>query len=354
MSLQGVAAVARKELRDILRERTILVAMLVQLFIAGFSTFLIVGLSALYDPNTVQNFPVAHIAYAGPDGDDPVREALRAARNLRLDRMDATSAQESFARGDVQAAVSTARNADGTLRVTLLMPEPGIQSTLLLTQLKSILGDLQLELRQEAQARLEHPVLEVPAPEGRPPIPFAFAYATLLPILVLTPVFLAGATASDSVVQELQDRTFLLLRASPVPVASVLLGKMLVPVLLAPFQVGLWMALLALNGIPVKGVATLLVATLAAALVLAGIGVLIAAWASRPGQAQAAYALSALGLAVGSLMLPRTPVNALALAASGGMDGSAWLTLGAMALTGVVCAAVAIPWVSRRLSRDAT
>jgi ABC-2 type transport system permease protein len=353
VSLHGLGAIARKELRDILRERTILVAIVVQLFIAGFSTFLVVGLSALYDPATVQRFPVADIAYAGPDGDDPVLEALGSARNLRLERMDAQSAQQAFVRGEADAAIAAVRAADGTWRVTLLLPEPGIQSTLLLTQLKAVLGDLQLDLRQQAQERLQSPVLEVAPPTGRPPLPFAFAYATLLPILVLTPVFLAGATASDSVVQERQDRTLLLLRASPVPVAQVLLGKLLVPVLLAPLQVALWTALLALNGIPVQGVPVLLGATAAAALALASVGVAIAAWAQRPGQAQAAYALAALALAVGSLLLPRTPANALALAATGGMDGAAWLTFGAVAAAAILAAAVALPWVARRLGRDA-
>jgi hypothetical protein len=47
-----VTAIARKEIRGLsLIEKTIILAILLQLFIALFSSFLMVGLSAMYDPS---------------------------------------------------------------------------------------------------------------------------------------------------------------------------------------------------------------------------------------------------------------------------------------------------------------
>lgn len=44
----------RKELRSVLDEKTIVLAITIQLFIAAFSSFLVIGLVAMYDPASVR------------------------------------------------------------------------------------------------------------------------------------------------------------------------------------------------------------------------------------------------------------------------------------------------------------
>src|SRR5689334_12850604 len=46
-------AIVKKELWSVVRDRTILIAVLIQLFIASFSSGLLLGVLSLYDPDTI-------------------------------------------------------------------------------------------------------------------------------------------------------------------------------------------------------------------------------------------------------------------------------------------------------------
>lgn len=344
-------AVAGKDLRDVLRERSILASLVVQLFVAGFSTFLSVGLSGLYDPSSVDSFPRADVGYTGPGGFDGYLEGP-GQRNLRLVHVDADKGLEGFDAGELELLVQETLADDGTRTVTLLMPEGTLQTTLLLTQVKGLLQDYEHDLRLQLQPRLGQEVLRIEAPEGGRAASYGFTYGTLLPLLVLTPVFLSGAIAGDAFVQEVQTRTLLLLRASPVSIPAVLLGKLLVPVILAPVQVPLWVGLLALNGIEVHGLATILVLATLMALLLACLGIALASWVRKEGQVQAAYALVVLLLAVASLLLPHDVLNLVALFGSGDPPSTAWLTLGLLGVAAAASAALGLPFAARRIRRD--
>ena len=343
-----VLALARKELRDIVREKTIIVALVVQLFIAGFSAFLAVGLTGLYGPSASSARTGADIAYVGPGGFDAL---LEGERNLDVARMGDDAAVAAFLSRDVAAVVEETVGDDGVRSVSLLLEEGGIQSTLLLTQLKGLLERYEEQLRGANQGRLDQQVLTVAVPTGAS-VPFAFVYATLLPLLVFTPVFLSGAVAGDTVTQEVQTRSIVQLRVAPLGTVRILLGKLLVPLLLAPAQLLLWIGLLALNNLPVQGIGGLVLLSLASTLVVAGAGVALAAGLGRSNAVQAAYALVAILLGLASLLLPTNPLNLAALLATGAADAQAWLTLGLIGLIGVVTTAGGMAWAARRLKAD--
>jgi ABC-2 type transport system permease protein len=351
VSLRPVLALAGKDLRDILRERSILASLVVQLFVAGFSAFLSVGLSGLYDPSSVDAFPQADVGYAGPGGFD---EYLRDVPNLRVSQVDAEQGLEDFRAGRLGALVeeSHADGPDGPRTVTLLMADGTLQTTLLITQMKDLLQDYEHDLRTERQARIGQEVLRVDAPQGGKAASYGFVYGTLLPLLVMTPVFLSGAIAGDSFVHEVQTKTMLLLRASPLSVTSVLAGKLLVPIAVAPIQVALWIGLLRLNGLVVHHLAAILLLATLLALFLAAIGLALASAVRKVGQVQASYALVVLVLAVASLLLPHDPLNLIALFASGTPPATAWATLGIVAGAAGIAAAVGLPFAAQRIRRD--
>jgi ABC-type Na+ efflux pump permease subunit len=346
-------AVAGKDLRDILRERSILASLVVQLFVAGFSTFLSVGLTGLYDPSSVEAFPRAEVGYAGPAGDfHGFDEYLGQERNIQLVPTTAEGGLQAFRDGRLAALVEETLDPGGTRTVTLLMADGTLQTTLLLTQVKGLLQDYEHDLRQGTQDRLGQEVLRIDAPAGGRAASFGFTYGTLLPLLVLTPVFLSGAIAGDAFVQEAQTRTLLLLRASPLSVTGVLAGKLLVPIVLAPVQVLLWIGLLRLNGIVVHTLwAVLLLCTLLA-LLLASLGVALATWVRKEGQVQASYALVVLLMAVASLLLPHDVLNLVALLASGSPPATAWFTFGVLAAAAALSAGLGLPFAARRIQRD--
>ena len=343
-------AVAAKDLRDILRERSIVAALLVQFFIAAFSAFLTVGLLGIYDPDSAPAASGLRVAYVGPGGFD---RHLASSPGLGWEPMAIEDALDAFGRGEVDAVIEESYgDAAGERTVTALLAEGEIPSTLLTTRLKGLLEDYERELREEWAGRLEAPVLSVEGPTGRAPLPYGFLYGTLLPLLVLTPVFLAGATAGDGFAQEVQQKTLLLLRSAPLGVPALLAGKLLVPLGLVPVQVVLWVGLLGLNGIEVLQLPLLLAWSLLLAMVLCGTALLGAAAAPRQGQAQAVYALAALLLAVSSLALPRDLFNTTALIATDAMDGAAWATLGWVLAAGVAALALGLTFAARQVRND--
>jgi ABC-type Na+ efflux pump permease subunit len=344
----SVRAVAGKELRDIAREKTIVVALLVQFFIAAFSAFLTVGLMGLYDPGSVSSRPAADVGYVGSGGFEAV---LRTAPNLHV-HANATDPIARFSRGELDAVVQESVGPDGVRTVTLVVPDGELKSTLLVTQFRDLLQSYETQLRQANQPRLQHRLLELPAQDHQGAVPYPFVYATLLPLLLLTPVFLSGAIAGDAFSGEIQSRTLLLLRSAPTSLARILLGKLLVPLLLAPAQFLLWSGLLALNGLRVGNLGWLMLLSAALTLLLCGLGFALAARLGRDGPTQAAYALVAIVLAVASLFLPRDPLNLIARLGSGEVDGTALATLGLIAAGAVACAFFGIRDATQRIRRD--
>ena len=50
--------IAKRELQVLGREKTIILALVIQLFVAAFSGFLVVGLVSLYDPGSVEGYQI--------------------------------------------------------------------------------------------------------------------------------------------------------------------------------------------------------------------------------------------------------------------------------------------------------
>lgn len=342
--MKNALRIAGKELRDVSRERSILVAILVQFFIAAFSTFLLFGLTALYDPGDLAGTPPATVAYVGPGGFDAYLDEP----NLRLTRMAADTARAAFEGGRLEAVVEETLGPEDARTVTLLLPEGELQATLLITQMHDLLADYEKDLRQERQERLEQRVL-VHDTDLRPERPYLFVYTTLLPLLLLTPVFLSGAITGDSFEQELQTHTLGLLRAAPVGAADILFGKLLVPVLLAPAQGLLWIGLLAANGIAVQGLTALPALSLLLAVLLASVGLLVALWVRREHQTQEIYALVVLLLAGLSLFLPRDPLNLIARLATGTAGASDALSFGIVTVLAAAAMGAAVVLARGRL-----
>lgn len=342
-------ALAHKEIRDIMRERTIVLAILVQLFVAAFSAFLAVGLLVLYNPGAVGSTPAMDVAYAGDGGFD---RAIENSPALDLERMGIDEAQAAFQTGQVSAiAQESYDDANGTRTVTLFLPEGEVRTSLLVTELKTALEEYEQELRTERADRLSQSLVYA-ASDAEPTVSFTFAYSVLIPLLVATPVFLAGAITADSLSDEINEGTLDLLRASPLSPAEIVVGKLLAPVLLVPAQVALWLGLLWVNGIPTANLTAIMVASTAMGTILAACGTLVAAFAQREGPTQAGYTVLVLALALLSVLAPRDPANLIARAGVGMMDAASWATVGVYVVLAVAGVALAVQVVGRRLQAD--
>lgn len=338
--------VAQRELAGVFTERTILLAVVIQVVVAGFSSFLVVGLSALVDPSA---FPSqAHAAIAlDPEAtqDDALRAHLADAGLVILNAKSEAEAYALFKQGEADGAIFlTPPNATATgtqpVRLSVVLPEADIRTTLTLVQVKDALESYERDLREQHLDRIEFTplYLDTDAKGGS----YAFVYSLLVPLLVFLPVVLAGALCADSLTEEVQRKTLTLLLASPATPADVVEGKLLANVAIAPLLSVAWFLLLALNHLPIPVTGALAIAVLAtAAAYLLGLLACAIALATRDrNKAHVIYAACMMFLLGASLALPVSPINAVALLAAGSATTGAYALVAVAALLCVAGAAV--------------
>lgn len=337
---RSFVALARKEFSDIVRERTILVAIGIQFVVAAFSAFLLVGLTTLYDPSSLDPGVPVDVAYVGDGSFD---DRMDTSRVLRVTHTDLATAMTGFMEGTFGAVVQeTADPGGGPNHILLVVPEEEFQTTLVVSHLRGLLEDYESDLRTERTDRLDAPPhpLEVDAGPARD---YGFTYGALLPLLLLLPAMLGGAITTDTLLQERSTGTLRLLLSAPVSPGMVVASKLLVPALLAPAQALMWLVLLGVNGVTVSAPLLLLAMAFVMALFFGALGVLVAVVVPREGQAQAAYALVLLVASGLAFVLPRDPLNLIALVATGTVDPLGMQTLVALAAATLVLLAVALP-----------
>ncbi len=344
-------AVARRELGSLRSEKTIVLALAIQLFIAAFSSFLVVGLVSLYDPGAVDGYET-EVAVTGDD-----TETLLAVANERdgvtAERYaDRGAAYEAFDAGAVSAVLDANRNDDGRLSVRVTAPEEGIRTTLLVVQLRDTLQQVErVERQRNADAgRLERS--PVPVPNEIEASPYVgFTYTILLPLLCFLPVFISGSIAVDSLIEERQRGTLELLRVAPLSLAEVIDAKLLAIAALAPVQAIAWLALLAVNGTAIAGPAALVVLVAALSLLVVTGGVAVALWAPDRRQAQLLYSVAVVGALVVATVLPEHPANTVAKFAIGNPTTTTWGLLAGYCLL-AVAAVVSLQWGVDRLEPE--
>ncbi|SEQ37862.1 ABC transporter permease [Natrinema salaciae] len=328
-------AIARRELRSLRSEKTIVLALAIQLFIAGFSSFLVVGLVSLYDPGSVDGYQT-DVAVTGDD-----TETLLAVANER-DGVTAryysnrADAYEAFEYGRTSAVLDANRNDDGRLSVRVTAPEEGLRTTLLVVQLRDTLEHVErVERQQNADAgRLEQS--PVPVPDSIQASPYAgFTYTILLPLLCFLPVFISGSIVVDSLIEERQRGTLELLRVAPLSLADVIDAKLLAIATLAPLQAVAWLLLLAVNGTAIAAPVALVVLVAALSLLVVTVGVAVALWAPDRRQAQLLYSMATVGALVVATGLPEHPANTVAKFAIGNPTTTTWGLLGAYCLLAI-------------------
>jgi ABC-type Na+ efflux pump permease subunit len=329
-------AIARRELASLKSEKTILLAVAIQLFIAAFSSFLVVGLVSMYDPGSVGANGFA-VGVAG-DGSGELTRAIDEVEGLET--ISYASEEEALAAfrdpaadGRPHAVLIANRSPNGTISVTGTLPEESIQTTVLVVQLQEALRALERQERDRNADRLPVQPLGLPQ-EGDTNPYFGFTYTVLVPLLLFLPVFISGSIAVDSISEEIERSTLELLRVTPVSLMGIVDAKLLATATLAPVQAGLWLSLLVLNEttihhwIPLLGIVT----ALSAAVVGFGVGTALLTPDRR--QAQLVYSTSLLALFGAATVLPEHPANTVAKLAIGSPSRLTWLSTAAIVVIG--------------------
>jgi ABC-type Na+ efflux pump permease subunit len=329
---------AKRELAALKSEKTIVLALSIQLFVAAFSSFLVVGLVSLYDPGNVEGYTPS-VALAG-NASGEVETAIDEVGGLTRVTYDTRgAARGAFDSGTADAVLVADRTANGTVFVTATVPEENLRTTILVVKVRDVLEELERNEREELGHRLERETLDPPARTASSPY-FSFTYTVLVPLLMFLPVFISGSVAVDSLTEEIQRGTLDLLRVAPVTLTDIVDGKLLATAGLAPAQAGLWIALLSANGTRIARPAALVGVVAAFALAVVAVGLGISLIAANRRQAQLLYSSGILLVFAAATLLPEDPPNAVAKLAVGSATTLTWAAVAGYVAIGVVTAAV--------------
>ena len=330
--------VARRDVASLSREKTIVLALLIQLFVAAFSSFLVVGLTSLYSPGSVSAGEVV----VGVSGEytDEIQRAAAEQESLRLVvYSDEAAVREAHRDGNLHAAVVT-DDSGGRIAAEVIAPKESIQTTLIVDKIRTLLEAVERQERVARADNLDRSTIPLPGTVEASPY-FGFTYTVLIPLLLFLPPFISGSVAVDALTEEIERGTLELLRVAPVSLVDIVDGKAVGMVLIAPLQAGLWLLLLGLNGIEVANVAGLLGLVTAFATLVVVLGLVLGLVTGRRRQAQLLYSVLVL-FAFGTLVfLPEHPATTVAKLAVDSATTGSYLHLAGYGVAAVVGVALA-------------
>ena len=309
-------AIARRDLASLSREKTIVLALLIQLFIAAFSSFLVVGLTSLYDPGATEGEAIL-VGVSGETQETLVAVAAETDDVITQNYSTHAEAVEAFEAGDLHAVVSgntVAGETGSSVTVEAVAPAEDLRTTLIVVTLREYLSALEQTERIDRAEYLDFQPIDAPEEDGTSPY-YGFTYTVLLPLLLFLPPFISGSVAVDSITEELERGTLELLRVAPLSLVDIVDGKAAGMIALAPLQAVLWIGLLRVNGIAIAHVGPLVLFVAAIATLTVVIGLTLGLTTRTRRQAQLLYSTLVLLLFGLAAILPEHPASTVALLA---------------------------------------
>jgi ABC-2 type transport system permease protein len=341
-------ALLEREVRALIHERTILIAFAIQLFVASFSSVLLVGLISIYDPDSMQLTSQLRprVGVVGEVGAAEVMVAVLAENDAQPRRFPSSAAaQAAFEAGELDAAILLPETLDGPDEVSeaeLVLPASDTLATLLQMTLRKPLRDFEERLRKENGIELRYQDIR-----GLPSTTYEFQYGALIPLLLFFPGFVTGGIVIDTISEEMVNHTLETLWAGPLSLNTILGAKMTAALAVSLIQGLCWVALLGLNGITIDRVPLVLAVSTLSATAIAIVSAFITLLVRDRERGQFIYALFILLTASLSFMSDLSPVTLLTRLATGDPGVGVFAVLGYAALVG------AMGWglgkVSRRL-----
>ncbi len=333
-------AIGRREIGSLSREKTIVLALLIQLVIAAFSSFLVVGLTSIYEPGAAEDDVI--VGVTGEEADE-LMLAAASVDGLQARRYDDSDVRSAFDRNEIQA-IATVERRGGRIAVDIEAPQSSIQKTLIVVELRAALEELERTERAERSDHLAFDPLPLPPSVDASPY-FGFSYTVLVPLLMFLPVFISGAVVVDSLTEEIERGTLELLRVTPASLLEIVEGKAGVLAALVPLQVTLWIVLLELNDIAIANPVAILVFASAVAVLAVVFAAALALAVPIRQRAQLSYSLGLLAAFAVAALLPEHPATTVALLAIDSATITTYAHLGGAVVAALGFAAVLRVWV---------
>ncbi len=314
--------IAKKETGSLAYEKTLVLAMIIQLLIASFSSLLVIGIASFFDPSALNKYDMERAKVGIIGGDGELKQFIRKSQIIPFYYRDLEKALSDFNNNRIDAILVLPNESSGSndlIQLVLYLPKSDIRGTLVTLALKKPLEEYETFVRDVRAPRIGFEPLKLYIDERpkKTSTYFEFIYGILIPLLVFTPVFISGGLIIDMLTEEYERRTMELLLVSPVTFSEVLNGKMLTAVLIVPLQAFLWLALLGMNHIAVYnlGIILLFITILAALIVLSG--AIIAVKYKDRGISQYIYSLILILLFLTAYLFADSPFNLVTRLSSG-------------------------------------
>jgi ABC-type Na+ efflux pump permease subunit len=302
-----------RELKMIRKEKTILFAILIQLFIASFSSILLVGLMAFYDPDSIgQNANInLKVGVIGDNG-SPLIDFMKQ-RHLQVSMFnDADRAERAFESGRIDTIVYIPENTTDTVDVKLVLPSMDARATVALMILKGPMKQYENYLREQNGIEVRYSDAG-----GKPSTTYEFLYTIIIPVLMFFPAFVAGSMVIDTISEEIQNKTLATLLSAPVSLTRILSAKIVAAVIIAIIQCILWAILLQVNGFAIQSLWLVLLFSIIIAAIVAITSLLISIIFRDRERSQFVYSI-VIVIAVGvSFFFNISPFSLIARLASG-------------------------------------
>ncbi len=316
-----VFVVVKKELKGLASEKTILLAILLQLFIALFSSFLMVGLSAMYDPTAYGRISGVQYGVGIAGNDSILSDLIERNPSFRPYQMDLSIALAALRERKLSAVLwvsETLPEEDGPVTMTLYTLQNDIQSAVIEVKLKEILMQYEEIIRDIRSARVdERPVILTASRQVTTNTFYEFIYGLLIPLLLFMPAIISAGLVIDLITEEYQQQTLDTRRSTPAEMTDIICGKITACILLIPAQASLWLILLTANGIRISSLPEILLHVTFTSSALIFIATLFALHYMDRTKAQFVFSTTAVILLLLALSFPHNPLNLITLLAAG-------------------------------------
>jgi ABC-type Na+ efflux pump permease subunit len=323
--------IAKKELRGLANEKTILLAIILQLFIALFSSFLMVGLSAMYDPSAYGRVTGVQYGVAISGNDSVLLRLLDENPSFVPYKMDLSIALAALKERKLAAVIwvsGTMPEENDPVTLTLYTIKNDIQSAVIEVKIKEILLKYEKILRNARSDRItRHPALLTTFRPVNTNTFYEFIYGLLIPLLLFMPAIISAGLVIDLITEEYQQQTLETLRTTPLSLTEIVGGKILACLILIPAEAGIWLMLLSLNGIKIAALPEILLLVTFTSAVLILVAAFFALHYMDRTKAQFIFSTAAVIILLLILSFPYNPLNMIAILASGSPAPLYWALL---------------------------
>ncbi|MFB6187820.1 MAG: ABC transporter permease [Halobacteriaceae archaeon] len=317
---------ALQELRSLRNEKTIILAILIQVVIASFSSFLVVGLVALYNPSASTGGFSVNIGITGNASSQIAPAILESKTRNAIFYPNRSVALQEFRKGVVDTVLIATKTATGRLRITAFVPEGSFRTTIIVVELQEVFAIIERNQRLAASEYLKSELIPLPTKIESNPY-FSFVYTILLPLLMFLPVFISGSIITDTITEEIERGTLELLAVSPVTDIEIIEGKAITPAGLVPIQVLVWIALLTLNEIQIANPIAITAYVTSLGIVAVTLGATLGLTIRNRQRAQLMYSFAILFLFGIATLAPESPGNIIAKLALNTATVTTWISV---------------------------